>query len=519
MLKFIKRNFVYIVLILALSVNFFGYAKTLFTTPFIETQDLFSHIKYTSQILETNQIDFMYNTDKTEPPLYQYFPFFHVTMAAVSQVTSLELPYVAVFLNLIMIIIIPLLLYHLATLLFKKKIIGLFTALFFMFPGSWFKSSGSMFFKFTGPPWFSVILYLTVLIIIYYLYNKNKNLKYLYIIYPIIVFSMMLYHPQSSIGRVAIISLLHLLFYFFTSEKRLKNRAIILLILSILPGLFFLAININNIDYFLIVGDQFTETDNPLVQSATVPKLNSLNNSLGQLVFIFGMIGLFYIYFIKNSKFSKLTKILIASMIITNLLGMSQRYLGLNFFVHRYQAELFYPAILLAAMGIYYILTKIKFGYVIIIPVLFTMIISPVVFLYSKNFPINWNYVKAMVWAKDNIKYSKVMADPYTYYTFKSIGVLKSPYRAIRPGSKEYNRLQAEDPAYKNIFQGTVEQSYFYAKEHGVEYIIIDYKNNKGRLAVNYDNFTNESYYKEIYSIALSNDNPDHWLSIYKLIK
>lgn len=520
-MDFIKKYLIYIILALAILLNVFGYAKILLTTPFIEAQDLFTHMKHADQIIETSTLDFTYNSISSSPPLYQFFPLLHILIAESSLLTGIPIPYIAILLNILQVLLIPLLLFVLGSVLFRSKLVGLLAAILFMFPGGWVSGSGIGFFMFTATPWFSLIAFLTAIIVTLKYYEHREKNKIL-ILYATLIFTTILYHPQSSLGRIATLGLIHVLVLLFAKRSEI-NKGLKLLIATILPGIIFVLINIYNINYFITLGNQFTDGDTALAQSATTTSGGSINlfDSFGPIILVFSVVGLYLVYFLRNNVTPQLTKLIISSMIIVNLLGVYQLKLGFHFFAHRYHSELLYPFILLAGIGFFLLLKKLrksKLGTALLTCIIILLLFPPLKYLYTKTFSLDINYVKAMIWASENIDHSKAIADPYTFYAFKSITTLDAPFRALRPSRTIYNQLQAEDPAFINIFQGTAEQSYTYAKEHGVQYIIIDYKNNVGRLAANYDNFTRADFFEVIYSIPLGDEAGSPPLTIYRVL-
>ncbi len=521
MKNFIRKNLIYILLALAILLNVSGYARIQLTTPFIEAQDLFTHMKHADQIIETQTLDFTYNSISSTPPLYQFFPLLHILMAETNLLTGIPIPYIAIILDVLQVILIPLLLFGLGSMLFRNKLIGLLVAVLFMFPGGWVNVAGIGFYMFTATPWFSLIAFLAALIMVLRCYAHPENYRLLFV-YSTFVFGIILYHPQSSLGRVAILGLVHLLVMLGTKRTEIKTAAK-LLGATIIPGIIFLLINIPNLHYFLTLGNQFTDGDTSLAQSATATVISHVNilNSFGPIILIFSIAGFAIVYLLRNHLAARLTKVIILAMILVDLVGIYQSKLGLFFFAHRYQAELLYPLILLAGVGFYILLhnlRKSKLGMSLVACIVLLLLFPPVQYLFTKTFSLDINYVKAMIWASDNIKYSTVMADPYTFYAFNSINTLSAPYRAVRPNSTVYNSLQANSPAFKNIFQGTATESYTYAKENGVQYIIIDYKNNKNRLIANYDNFKNTNYFEVVYSTPRNNASDEDILTIYRVL-
>lgn len=499
---------------LVLSVALYGslYVQIAAKTPFAEGQDAFAHMKYATNILETQRLDFAYNTTDTQPPIYQFFPLLHITLAMLVKFTGLELPVAATAINIVFVLTLPLLFYALGTRLFGSRLAGLFAALLYLFPGIFLNPDQNDFYRFLSPYYLSLILFLIGLI---FLLDSLRNKRHLTVRlgYLAVIAGMILSHPQSAVGRWLVVVLIALLFTFRPAYRRL---ALPILIFTIIPIAVLLVLYHDQLGYFLNVGQAFTAASAPFGQadSPTTENLYSILGNYGFLTFIFSIVGFIAIFSSDRKRIPWSTKVVLLVIVTTNLLLTFQTAVGLNFFPGRFKTEIHIPAFLIGGYGMVLFLQAIRYRRFLLLPILATMIIPTVIYLAEVRLNIDWGDLQGVLWAKEHLRGSTVLADPYTFYLFQSVGGFKPAYGF---SSTDFTRQLKEEPTIQQVFGADAASAFAYAKANGIDYIIVDYRRNPQRLSGDYGKFSDERYFRPVYSTSSTGSSGEKRLVIYGL--
>lgn len=510
-----RRSTVFVNTVVIACVGLFDllYLSIVLKAPFAEGQDIFAHMKYATNILVTHHVDFAYNTFESSPPLYQYFPFFHIDLAVIAQVLGIEVFQAAVVMHVLIIILVPLLLFVVGSAIFMRKSVGLFLVFLYLFPGPPFVEHGFDFI-YPSPHYFSLIAFLTALLFLLHYIRRGGNW---YVFgYVLSFLSMVLYHPQSAVGRVPMLALVALLLC-FVKDKIVRKRARTLLLVSILYVALFLIMNFHALYYISQVGQQYSNgnTSPLLVPGVPIPEesLATIIGNFSPVIGIFSLFGFFLVFLVHSKENLMLPRVIIVAVSAVSLLLTYQYIFGYNFFPGRFRVELLFPLLLLTSYGFRYIFTRLRYSTVLFIPFLVIMILPFLSSLSHVSLNVDWGYLRAVSWARKHINNSAIIADPYTFTVFASSAILTPPYNI----GTNLQRIEKKDNAIQKVFGGFLPESAMWAKHAGIQYVIVDYARNPGRVAGHYEQFSDIRYYERLYAVRTGDPDRKKELVIYRI--
>lgn len=495
-LKFLqnKRLPLIFLIIFIVFISFF-YIKILIQTPLEANDDIIQYIKYIESINADGKISL---TD-----LYSYTPLLFFLASTLSLITSANIGIIVIVLTLIQNILLILLLYQLGIKLFHNHWTALITAIIITTHADQLFYNDYVFSPFImlRTSQFSFLLFIAASWLAFsYLESKKNHL--LPAIYLLIIASLF-FHHQSGIMH-------WLIFFTFFSIclllKKQKKTLIAHLLIGCSPlmlGLIFKYI-LNKGVFKIIKTYLIKPVEGGYTQTFDLLQIDYFY-ILGGAILVGSILGLCYL--IKERKQFPYALIFILTFLGFILFGIYQNILGLNFFPRRFLAGIHFPAELLVGFFCLFLIQSRK-KIVLSIFIIFVIGVGLINYgtrMHNIEFNMNWNYLKIISWAKDNIEQDdKFISDVLTIHQFENIAGL-TPALNI-PRIKDVTAYNKTAQIVNTFVESNNEITTQYLNNNKIEYIIINTKISPLYSPGNYNKFFDNSYYEIVHQQKITDD-------------
>lgn len=493
-----------IIIFIILQLLMHGYV--LFNYPYQEGGDLLFHTWFSNQILENGSIPQVQPTSNSTS-IYSITPLFHILSSSISAVTGLELVYVMIFLNLILVALFILTIYLVANLLFQNKIISLLAAVLF------FILNDNLFFYYL-PRNLNLILFLILLyLLIKILIQHSTKLKD-YILYSLVTTALLFIHHINAAYSITILIGILIITSLFTQKRK---KSILLLLAILIAGLIFFGINAssfaNNTFPIDTADPSFTINE---IQESYLNLSDPLEFIIGSIFWLFTLSGLIYMIYqtARNDRYL-LRFIITICWIIIALLILYQAAIGFSYLPSRAIGLLIPILALTTAFGIYtvilFFIKNNRKSSLIILIIIIVITIYPLITnsLSSKHLPIQYGIadenIKELILIKNILPQGIVLSDPVTMYLLTTISGMKPAYNYDHTNLTRNQFINWEEVI--SAFYNNDKESIQYIQKMQPDYIVIS-----ARTRAYFDNtdlskFDDSEHFTKIYESNLYDTN------------
>ena len=494
-----------ILILTIISIYYIGYSKY----PVFHG-DVTHHIWRTGEIIDTGENPL---EPRVEPwfDLYYFFPLFNILTAIISSISGTNIIFTMQLINYAMIILYAFSIYILAYKVFKSEICGILSSFLVLTIGNlnevdrWLPAK--FYFIQVRPQDFTLIL-LILLFFTIIKYISDKKIGTLAVAF-ILMQSIMFYHHFTAFFAIVLLVTLCIIYYINFRETRREMRHIAsILVFSILIFVFvtfggIAGENLFEAKYHKTFSFSEESTGDFTKMYGSGYNILSLQNLLGNFLIIYISIGLL-ILFRNKFDFKKENMAFLFSWLLLSLyLGFA--YLGDFYFSpDRFIILSIFPLAMLAGFGIYQISYKFKKIFIFIIFGLVIFNLIPMINNFNEaNLGMDDKQLEPFLWARENIRNTTVIVDPYYGDLFTRLSGVRLTYTYL-PG-----KLNWEEPSWNDIGNLSIQETVCNGKtESKIDYIIIT---SLGKSLCQDFKLPGKYEVKKVYS--------SQYISIYKILK
>lgn len=500
--------------LLFLGLVIFLHLQIVLEAPLAAGDDVIIYLGISQNFLDNEGIK--YNADID---YYKFTPLLFLLINTLSLIGNNNIILAGTILIFIQIIITDCLIFLICRYLLGNQWLSLITTILFITHGDQlnYEQYNLASFSLLRTGQFSFIIFLLCVYLALKFLKFNKA-RMLLLAIPISA-AIILYHHQSGIiNWIMFYTFLGTIIYIqykkYSAKQALTYLLITILIAIVPAGMLFL------LNYFWqgkIIGSVVSLLS--IVVTGGIPEdVNIFTidyfTQLGGIVLIGAIMGL--IYLVKYRKQHIVGLILLLALLSITIVGTYQSIFGFHFFPRRFLAGLHFPAEILCGFLLYYFwqykkkMLFISFTAIIIISGLSNYFYC----LNNVHFDLNWKYISATEWAKNNLnKDKKFISDCLTIIQFDQLSNLTPAYQY--PRVKDYQQINSQEEIQKVFVEQDITVANEYLKKNKIKYIIIDTKNSPLWTPGDYEKFNNQDYFIKIYSQKI-NDNQE--IVIYETI-